>query len=62
MHASVSGALRRERDARMKELETRRRPTDENVVRSCVIAALVDAFEDEDALEYVAGIVASDVE
>lgn len=62
LHASVSGALRRERDARMKELETRRRPTDENVVRSCVIAAFVDAFEDEDALEYVAGIVASDVE
>ena len=59
---NVSAAMRREFDESTKTKTTRRRPRDEIVVRACVNAAFDGTCDEEDALEYVTGLVAADVE
>jgi ATP-binding cassette subfamily F protein 3 len=61
----VSSAIRAEFDASTAREEIKRRPRDEDVVRECVTRAFgsnVDAFLDEDAMQYLASLVAEDVD
>lgn len=61
----VSSAIRAEFDAATAREEIKRRPRDEDVVRECVTRAFgsnVDAFLDEDAMQYLASLVAEDVD
>jgi len=61
----VSSAIRAEHEASTAREEIKRRPRDEHVVRECVTRAFgshADAFLDEDAMQYLASLVAEDVD
>ena len=62
--ANASTLMRAEFEASTAERAVRRRPRDEKTVKACVERAFgVGAFaNDEDALEYVASLVAADVD